>query len=77
MGETDQELKSWILQATRERYKPPSRKTCQNLVLTVRVKADNTTKKLVIGLHKDNVLSSISDEIMFFHDIWHVVVLLL
>ena len=64
MGETDRELKSWVLQATRGRYQPPARKTCQDLILTMRAKADNTTKKLVIGLRKDNVLPSISGELL-------------
>jgi hypothetical protein len=60
MGESDRELRSWILQATRGRYQPPSRKTCQDLILTMRAKADNTTKKLVLGLRQENVLPSIS-----------------
>ncbi len=64
MNETHRELKSWVLQATRGRYQPPARKTCQNLILTMRAKADNTTKKLVIGLWKDNVLPSISGELI-------------
>ena len=64
MGETDRESKSWALQATRRRYQPPARKTCQDLNLTMRAKDDNTTKKLVIGLRKDNVLPSISGELI-------------
>ncbi len=52
MGETDRELKSWIMQATRVRYQLPSRKTCQNLILTMRAKIDDTIKKLDIGLRK-------------------------
>ena len=75
MGETDRELKSWVLQATRGRYQPLARKTCQDLILTMQAKADNTTKKLVIGLRKDNVLPSISGELIFLC-LWHVVVLL-
>lgn len=62
MGELDRELKSWVLQISRGRYQPPSRKTCQDLVLTMRAKAENTTKKLVVALRKDNVLPSISGE---------------
>ena len=59
-GELDREMKSWILQISRGRYQPPARKTCQDLTLTMRAKVENTTKKLVIALRKDNVLPSIS-----------------
>ena len=62
MGELDRELKSWVLQISRGRYQPPARKKCQDLVLTMRAKAENTTKKLVVALRKDNVLPSISGE---------------
>ncbi len=60
IGETDRELKSWMLQATRGRYQPPTRKTAINIVLTMRVKAENTTKKLMMALRGDRVLPSIS-----------------
>ena len=62
MGELDRELKSWVLQISRGRYQPPARKTCHDLVLTMRAKAENSTKKLVVALRKDNVLSFISGE---------------
>ena len=45
IGETNRELKSWMLQATRGRYQPPTRKTAMDILLTMRVKADNTTKR--------------------------------
>jgi hypothetical protein len=60
IGETDRELKSWMLQATRGRYQPPARKTAVDILLTMRVKADNTTKKLMLKLRADSVLPSIS-----------------
>ena len=60
IGETDRELKSWMLQATRGRYQPPSRKTAMDILLTMRVKADNTTKKVLKDLRADRVLPSIS-----------------
>jgi hypothetical protein len=62
MVELDRELKSWVLHISRGCYQPPARKTCQDLVLTMRAKAENTTKKLVVALRKDNVLPSISGE---------------
>ena len=60
IGETDRELKSWMLQATRGRYQPPTRKTAMDILLTMRVKAENTTKKLMMALRGDRVLPSIS-----------------
>ena len=66
IGETDRELKSWMLQATRGRYQPPSRKTAMDILLTMRVKADNTTKKLMLALRSDRVLPSISGTRLYF-----------
>ncbi len=43
IGKTGRELKSWMLQSTRGHYQPPSRKTTMDIILTMRVKADNTT----------------------------------
>ena len=60
IGETDRELKSWMLQATRGRYQPPTRKTAMDILLTMRVKADNTTKKVMKDMRADRVLPSIS-----------------
>lgn len=60
IGETDRELKSWMLQATRGRYQPPTRKTAMDILLTMRVKAENTTKKLMMALRGDRVLPPIS-----------------
>ncbi len=59
--ETDRELKSWMLQATRGRYQPPTRKTVMDILLTMRVKPENTTQKLMMALRVDRVLPSISD----------------
>ncbi len=53
-------IKSWMLQATRGRYQPPTRKTTMDILLTMIVKADNTTKKLMKDLRADRVLLSIS-----------------
>ena len=60
IGETDRELKCWMLQATRGRYQPPTRKTAMDILLTMRVKADNTTKKVMKDMRADRVLPSIS-----------------
>ena len=59
-GETDRELKAWMLQATRGRYQPPSWKTAKDILITMRVKADNTTKKMMLALRAERVLPSIS-----------------
>ena len=56
-----------MLQATRRRYQPPSRKNCQDLVLTMRAKADNTTTKLIIDLRKNNVLPYFSGKLIYFN----------
>jgi hypothetical protein len=56
IGETDGELKSWMLQATRGRYQLPS----MDILLTMRVKSDNTTKKCMVALRSDRFLPSIS-----------------
>ena len=54
------ELKAWMLQATRGRYQPPSWKTAKDILITMRVKADNTTKKMMLALRAERVLPSIS-----------------
>ncbi len=71
MGELDRELKSWVLQMTRGRYTPQTRKTCQDVVLTMRAKAENTTKKLIVDLRNENVLPSISGEQCLYCDFSH------
>ncbi len=58
--ETDRELKSWMLQATRGRYQSPTRKTAMGILMTMRVKAENTTRKMMLALRGDRVLPSIS-----------------
>ena len=65
IGETDRELKSWMLQATRGRYQPPTRKTAMDILLTMRVKAENTTKKLMMALYFRYVLRSVYDFHMY------------
>ncbi len=50
-----------MLQATRGRYQPPARKTAMDILLDMRVEADNTNKKLMLALRADKVLPSISD----------------
>jgi len=60
IGETYMELKSWMLQATRGCYQPPARKTATDVLLAMRVKAENNTNKLMIALRANRVLSSIS-----------------
>ena len=59
-GEKDRELKAWMLQATRGRYQPPYWKTVKDILITMRVKADNTTKKMMLALRVERVLSFIS-----------------
>jgi hypothetical protein len=54
------EFKNWMLQATRDRYQPPATKTAMDILPTMRVKADNNTKKPMIALMSDRVLPSIS-----------------
>jgi hypothetical protein len=66
IGETDRELKAWMLQATRGRYQPPSKKTAMNILITMRVKADNTTKKMMLKLRAERVLPSISGTFLSF-----------
>ncbi len=60
IGETNRELKSWMLQATRGRYQPPTKKTTIDIVMTMRVKAENITRKIMLVLRGDRVLPSIS-----------------
>ncbi len=49
-----------MLQATRGRYQPLARKTAMDIILTMRVKAVNTTKKFMFALRADLFLPSIS-----------------
>ena len=58
--ETDRELKAWMLQTTRGHYQPPSWKTAKNILITMKVKADNTTKKMMLALRAERLLPSIS-----------------
>jgi hypothetical protein len=66
MGEIFKKIKSWVLQATRGRYQPPSRKARQDLVHKMRANTSNTSKKLLIGFRKDNVLSSFPGKLVYF-----------
>jgi hypothetical protein len=49
-----------MMHATRGCYQPPSRKTAMDILLTMKVKANNTTKNLMLALRLDLVLPSIS-----------------
>ena len=60
MGETDKELKSYMLQATRGRYAPPTRKTAMDILMVMRVRSENTTKKDMKALKLERVAPSIS-----------------
>ena len=59
-GETDRELKSWMLQATRGRYQPPSRKTAMDTLLSMRSKADNELTRDLKALLEERISPSIS-----------------
>ncbi len=61
IGESNHESKSWMLQATRGRYKSPTRKNTMDILLAMRVKGNNTTKKLMMARSADRMLSSISN----------------
>jgi hypothetical protein len=61
MGETDKELKSYMLQTTRGRYAPPTRKTTMDILMVMRVRSENTTKKDMKALKLERVAPSISD----------------
>ena len=60
IGETYRELKIWMLQATRGNYQPHARKNAMDILPTMRIKVDNTTKELMLALRADRVLPSIS-----------------
>ena len=59
-GETDRELKSWMLQATRGRYQSPSRKTAMDTLLNMRAKIDNELTKELRALLDERISPSIS-----------------
>ncbi len=59
-GETDRELKSWILQISRGRYKPPSKKVAMDCLLTMRAKIDNEVTKDLKALLLERISPSIS-----------------
>lgn len=69
MGETDKELKSFLLQATRGRYSPPTRKTTMDILMVMRVRSENTTKKDMKALKAERVAPSISGTFAFVHAI--------
>ena len=66
-GETDRELKSWMFQATRGRYQPPSRKTAMDTLLSMRVKSDNELAKDLKALFADHISPSISGNVLSVH----------
>ncbi len=61
-GETDRELKSWMLQATRGRYQPPSRKTAMETLLSMRAKSDNELARDLKALLAERISPSISGD---------------
>ncbi len=67
-GETDKELKSWMLQATRGRYQPPSRKTSTDTLLFMRAKSDNVLTKDLKALLAERISPSISGIVLFVND---------
>ncbi len=64
-GETDRELKSWMLQVTRGRYQPPSRKTTMDTLLSTRAKSDNELTKDLKALLAERIYPSISGIVLF------------
>ena len=62
-GETDRELKSWMLQATRGRYQPPSRKTAMDTLLSMRAKSDNELARDLKALLAERISPSISGDV--------------
>jgi len=49
-----------MLQATRGRCQPQSWKIAKDILITVRVKANNTTNKVMLALRVERLLPSIS-----------------
>ena len=63
-GETYRELKSWMLQATRGRYQPPSRKTFMDTLLSMRAKSDGELARDLKALLADRISPSISGDVV-------------
>ena len=59
-GETNRELKSWMLQATKGRYQPPSHKSAMDVLLSMRAKVDNEVTKELKALLAERISPSIS-----------------
>ena len=66
-GETDRELKSWMLQATRGRYQPPSRKTAMDTLMSMRAKVDNELTRELKALLEERLSPSISGNFVFYY----------
>ena len=64
-GETDKEMRSWMLQATRGRYQPPSRKTSMDTLLSMRAKSDNELTKDLKALPAERISPSISGDCFY------------
>lgn len=66
MGETDRELKSYVLQASRGRYAPPCKKTAMDVLLGMRARADNATTKAMQTLREERISPSISGKMFAY-----------
>jgi hypothetical protein len=60
IGETDRELKSLLLQASRGRYSPPNRTLALEVMLGMRAAADNLTASAMKALQAERISPSIS-----------------
>ena len=62
--ETDREFKSWMLQATRGRYQPPSQKTAMDTLLSMKAKSDNELARDLKALLAERISPSISGDVV-------------